>query len=302
MRYRIRHETHYDYQHAVLLSQQVLHLQPRALAWQQIHAAHISIQPAPDFSQINNDCFGNPCQTLEINQPHQHLSLVSELDISVLARKPVALDLSLPWQVVAEMCRYPGSTALTPTQRDALIFRHESPLIRIKHEFADWAAPCFVPGRPIFQVAHALMQRIFSELTFDSDATDIGTPLLEVLHNKRGVCQDFAQLMIACLRAYGLPARYVSGYLLTQPPPGQARLIGADASHAWVSVWCPSQGWMDFDPTNNISPGQQHITLAWGRDFTDISPLRGVIHGGGHHELTVRVTVAPYEDPLLPEA
>ena len=247
MRYRIRHETHYDYQHAVLLSQQVLHLQPRALAWQQIHAAHISIQPAPDFSQINNDCFGNPCQTLEINQPHQHLSLVSELDISVLARKPVALDLSLPWQVVAEMCRYPGSTALTPTQRDALIFRHESPLIRIKHEFADWAAPCFVPGRPIFQVAHALMQRIFSELTFDSDATDIGTPLLEVLHNKRGVCQD-------------------------------------------------------FDPTNNISPRQQHITLAWGRDFTDISPLRGVIHGGGHHELTVRVTVAPYEDQLLPEA
>lgn len=146
------------------------------------------------------------------------------------------------------------------------------------------------------------MQRIFSELTFDSDATDIGTPLLEVLHNKRGVCQDFAQLMIACLRAYGLPARYVSGYLLTQPPPGQARLIGADASHAWVSVWCPSQGWMDFDPTNNISPDQQHITLAWGRDFTDISPLRGVIHGGDHHELTVHVTVAPYEDQLLPEA
>jgi transglutaminase-like putative cysteine protease len=302
MRYRIRHETKYHYQQPVLLSQQELHLAPRPLLWQRVHTERIDIQPSPDFSQLRIDSFGNPCQTIEINQPHQHLSLVSELDISVLPRDPVVFAASLPWEVVATQCRYPGSVALSPEQREALIFRHESPLIRIKNEFADWAAPCLTPGRPIFQVAHALMQRIFSELTFDTEATDIGTPLLDVLRKKRGVCQDFAQLMIACLRSYGLPARYVSGYLLTQPPPGEPRLIGADASHAWVSVWCPTLGWMDFDPTNNLSPRQQHITLAWGRDFTDISPLRGVIRGGGHHELTVRVTVAPYEDRLLPDA
>ncbi len=302
MRYRIRHETHYDYQQPVLLSQQVLHMSPRELPWQRIHAARIDIMPSPDFSQLRSDNFGNPCQSIELNQPHQNLSLVSELDISVLPRPMIATSVSTPWDVVATLCRYPGSIALSSDQRSALIFRHESPLIRIKNEFADWAAPCMVPGRPIFHVAHALMQKIFTELTFDPEATDIGTPLLDVLRQKRGVCQDFAQLMIACLRAYGLPARYVSGYLLTQPPPGQPRLIGADASHAWVSVWCPALGWMDFDPTNNLSPEQQHITLAWGRDFTDISPLRGVIHGGGPHELEVRVTVAPYAEKLLPEA
>lgn len=302
MRYRIRHETHYDYQQSVLLSQQVLHMAPRDLVWQRINTARINISPAPDFSLLRHDSFGNPCQAIELNQAHQQLSLISELDITVLARKYPALSASQPWEVVATQCRYPGSTALSPAQREALIFRHESPLIRIKHEFADWAAPCFVPKRPIFQVAEALMQKIYSELTFDAEATDIGTPLVEVLRKKRGVCQDFAQLMIACLRAHGLPARYVSGYLLTQPPPGQARLIGADASHAWVSVWCPELGWMDFDPTNNVSPRQQHITLAWGRDFTDISPLRGVIHGGGQHELSVQVTVAPYAEKLLPEA
>lgn len=302
MRYRIRHETHYDYQQSVLLSQQVLHMAPRDLAWQRINTARIDISPVPDFSLLRHDSFGNPYQAIELNQAHQQLSLISELDITVLARKYPTLSASQPWEVVATQCRYPGSTALSPAQREALIFRHESPLIRIKHEFADWAAPCFVPRRPIFQVAEALMQKIYSELTFDAEATDIGTPLLDVLRTKRGVCQDFAQLMIACLRAHGLPARYVSGYLLTQPPPGQARLIGADASHAWVSVWCPDLGWMDFDPTNNVSPRQQHITLAWGRDFTDISPLRGVIHGGGQHELSVRVTVAPYADKLLPEA
>lgn len=137
------------------------------------------------------------------------------------------------------------------------------------------------------------MSRIHEEFTFDPEATHVATPLTEVLERKRGVCQDFAHLMLACLRALGIPARYVSGYLLTQPPPGQPRLIGADASHAWISVWCPDAGWTDFDPTNDVVPGTEHITLAWGRDFSDVSPLRGVILGGGDHELDVWVTVTP---------
>jgi transglutaminase-like putative cysteine protease len=176
---------------------------------------------------------------------------------------------------------------------DACQFRYESPSVRLKKAFVHYADACFPAGRPLLQCASALMQKIFTEFTFDSSATEVSTPLLEVLEHKRGVCQDFAHLMIACLRSRGLAARYVSGYLLTQPPPGQPRLVGADASHAWVSVFCPKSGWVDFDPTNNILPGNEHITLAWGRDFSDVSPLRGVMLGGGSHRLDVKVTVMP---------
>ncbi|MNN65232.1 Protein-glutamine gamma-glutamyltransferase [compost metagenome] len=142
------------------------------------------------------------------------------------------------------------------------------------------------------------MEKIFSEFTYDAAATQVATPLQQVLEEKRGVCQDFAHLMLACLRSRGLAARYVSGYLLTQPPPGRPRLIGADASHAWVSVWCPRLGWVDFDPTNNLIPALEHITLAWGRDFGDVSPLRGVILGGGSHDPEVSVTVMPLAEAL----
>jgi transglutaminase-like putative cysteine protease len=159
--------------------------------------------------------------------------------------------------------------------------------------FAAYAADCFSPGRPLLAAVDGLMQKIFSEFSFDAAATQVATPLLQVLEERRGVCQDFAHLMLACLRSMGLSARYISGYLLTQPPPGQPRLIGADASHAWISVYCPQHGWVDFDPTNNIRPALEHITLAWGRDFADVSPLRGVILGGGSHDPEVQVTVLP---------
>jgi transglutaminase-like putative cysteine protease len=152
---------------------------------------------------------------------------------------------------------------------------------------------CFPLGAPLLLCVQALMEKIFREFTFDDEATQVATPLVEVLESRRGVCQDFAHLMLACLRSRGLSARYVSGYLLTQPPPGQPRLIGADASHAWVSVFCPVLGWVDFDPTNNVQPALEHISLAWGRDFSDVSPLRGVILGGGSHDPEVRVTVMP---------
>lgn len=294
-RYRISHHTQYDYQLPVSLSQQLLHLQPRLLPWQQIHAADIHCTPAPQQRSADVDAFGNPALWLDIRQPHQQLLLSAELDISVMPRTLPDLERSPNWQDVAERCRFRGVALSHPQQLDALAFRQESPHVRIKHDFARFAAPCFGKDTSLLAGANALMLKIYSEFEFDSDATDVGTPLMSVLAQRRGVCQDFAHLMIACLRSLGLPARYVSGYLLTEPPPGQPRLIGADASHAWVSVWCPQHGWVDFDPTNGVLPDQQHITLAWGRDFSDVSPMRGVIIGGGEHTVEVSVTVMPVD-------
>ena len=210
----------------------------------------------------------------------------------------------LAWQQVEEQC---VDIEPTPSWRrddlDATRFLFESPHVRIKHELADYAADCFPPGKPLLLCVQALMAKIFTEFTFDPEATTVSTPVLDVLENKRGVCQDFAHLMIACLRALGLAARYVSGYLLTRPPPGKPRLIGADASHAWVSVYVPGSeyGWVDFDPTNNLLPDTEHITLSFGRDFSDISPLRGIILGGGGAEPEVAVTVFPIEEEDMPK-
>ena len=184
---------------------------------------------------------------------------------------------------------------MSPELIEACRYRFESPYVHLKKTFVEFSESCFPPGQPLLLGVQALMEKIFSEFTFDAEATQVATPLVEVLERRRGVCQDFAHLMLACLRSRGLAARYISGYLLTQPPPGQPRLIGADASHAWVSVFCPRSGWVDFDPTNNVQPALEHITLAWGRDFSDVSPLRGVILGGGSHDPEVRVTVMPLE-------
>lgn len=293
MRYLISHQTQYDYQSPVSLSQQLLHLQPRDLPWQQVHRADIECLPLPQQRTAQTDAFGNPAIWLDIRQPHEHLSINAELDITVLPRPRLDLALSPPWQDVVEQCRFRGVPLSHTQQLDALAFRQESPHVRIKHDFARFAEPCFTADTPLLVGVNALMQKIYDEFEFDSKATEVGTPLLTVLAERRGVCQDFAHLMIACLRSLGLPARYVSGYLLTHPPEGQPRLIGADASHAWVSAWCPMLGWVDFDPTNGVLPDQQHITLAWGRDFSDVSPLRGVIIGGGDHQLAVSVTVMP---------
>ena len=186
-------------------------------------------------------------------------------------------------------------------------FVFASPLGPHSPEFGDFARPSFTPGRPVFEAAHELMTRIYQHMAYDGDATDVDTPPLDALHLGKGVCQDFAHIMVACCRSLGLPARYVSGYMLTHPEPGQPRLIGCDASHAWASVFCPtlddSDGhhpgqWLDFDPTNNRTPGSDYITLAIGRDYLDVSPLRGVIHGGAQHTLSVAVTVTPAEHTL----
>lgn len=292
-RYQISHETHYQYAFAVSLSKQLLHLQPRQTPYQTVLNQQVSVEPTPNERFLHQDSFGNPCLQLEFNQPHEALKVVANMTIDVFERSLLDFSQSMPWDELVSLCRYQSGRSLDEALMTALPFCYQSPYIPLKHQFADYAAECFDANKPVLQATQALMAKIFSEFKFDPKATHISTPLLEVLKNKRGVCQDYAHFMLACLRSLGVPARYVSGYLLTHPPEGQPRLIGADASHAWVAVYCPQLGWVDFDPTNNLIPNLEHITVAWGRDFSDVSPLRGVIFGGGQHQLEVSVTVLP---------
>lgn len=291
-RYQIFHDTHYRYDSPVSLAQQLAHLWPRACAWQRCSERQLLISPEPTSRRDEQDVFGNPLTRLAFERPHDELQVNAQLSVEVLDRPPLDFALSEGWDAARSSLSYSGGP-LSPLVLDACRYRFESPYVHLKQSFVEFSASCFPPGRPLLLGVQALMEKIFSEFTFDAEATQVATPLVEVLERRRGVCQDFAHLMLACLRSRGLAARYISGYLLTQPPPGQPRLIGADASHAWVSVFCPVLGWVDFDPTNNVQPALEHITLAWGRDFSDVSPLRGVILGGGSHDPDVRVTVMP---------
>jgi transglutaminase-like putative cysteine protease len=301
-RYHLIHETRYNYESPVSLSRQLLHLAPRDVAsgceWQTCETHLLAISPEPTLQFARIDPFGNPVTQIALEAPHNSLLVRAESLIEVRPRTPDEQD-SPAWEVVRELLAY----GVLPVRLDAMRYLFESPYVRVKHEFAAYADACFTPGRPLLLAAHALMSLIHREFKYDTEATTVATPVLQVLEEKRGVCQDFAHLMLACLRSLGLAARYVSGYLLTQPPPGQPRLIGADASHAWVSVYCPTEEgggrWVDFDPTNDVVPDIQHITLAWGRDFGDVSPLRGVILGGDAHEPDVAVTVMPCENESL---
>lgn len=292
--YRILHDTHYRYDSPVSLAQQLAHLWPRPCAWQRCSEQLLEISPPPTSRRDERDVFGNPLTRLAFERPHDELQVNARLRVEVLPRTVPGFARSPAWEAVCGALSYSGAP-MAGALLDACRYRFESPYVRLKQAFVDFSASCFPPGTPLLLGVQALMETIFREFTFDAEATQVATPLVEVLERRRGVCQDFAHLMLACLRSRGLAARYVSGYLLTRPPPGQPRLIGADASHAWVSVFCPVLGWVDFDPTNNILPGLEHITLAWGRDFSDVSPLRGVILGGGSHDPLVSVSVLPLD-------
>ena len=298
MRLAITHETRYHYSPAVQTAQHVAHLQPSNTPGQQVLRHDMHIEPhAPVQHHI--DAFLNHRAYWALTQPHEGLMVRAYSEIETLPVPPATATQS--WESVREHFRYRGGQAGDVHSR--FVFgSHHAPV----HEaFLAYARPSFSPGRALMQAAQELTARMHRDFRYETASTDINTPALQALQARRGVCQDFAHILLACLRSLGLPARYVSGYLLTQAPPGQARLIGSDASHAWASVYLPelanhaSQGWLDLDPTNDrtglASPGLDYAQLAVGRDFADVSPLRGVLQGGGAHTLNVAVTVAPMD-------
>jgi transglutaminase-like putative cysteine protease len=292
-RYLIRHETRYRYAADVVHSHHLLHLVPRPAPYQQCLEHEIGIEPAAQRRTSEFDAFGNPVLRIEMAQPHRELAVVSQMQIEVHARPAVPVETTEPWEKVRDSFSYHGAWP-SRDQLDAARFRHESPHVRLKQAFTDYSVECFPAGRPILACAEALTSKLQTEVTYAPGETGIGTAATEVLETRRGVCQDFAHLMIACLRSRGLPARYVSGYLRTNTPASaEKKLVGDGASHAWVSVWSPPYGWIEFDPTNGCFAGTDHVAVAWGRDFGDVSPLRGVILGGGKHQLSVTVAVEP---------
>jgi len=294
--YRIRHQTRYRYAADVVHSHHLLHLVPRPAAYQQCLEHEIGIEPAPQSRSDELDAFGNPMLRIELAQPHRELAVTSQMQIEVHARPAVAADTTDAWEKVRDSFIYNGAWP-SRDQLDAARFRHESPHVRVKQAFTDYSAGCFPEGRPILACAEALTTLLHTGITYAPGETDIGTSPMEVIETRRGVCQDFAHLMISCLRSRGLPARYVSGYLRTNAPAeagaDEPRLVGDGASHAWVAVWSPPYGWTEFDPTNGCYAGTDHVAVAWGRDFGDVSPLRGVILGGAEHQLAVTVLVEP---------
>lgn len=296
IRYHVLHETRYTYAHPVSLSRQLLHLTPRETPGQHTLDHHITVNPVPAERGTRRDYFGNLLEHFAVGSAHEELVVVAESTIEVTGRDEAGPPVSPAWEFVRDRLHQVGpAPLLEPSQ-----YLYASPHVEPMAALARYARLDFHRGRPLFESASALMQRIHRDFEFDPEATTVSTPLETLLREKRGVCQDFAHLMIGSLRSLGLPARYVSGYLLTLPPPGQPRLVGADASHAWVSVFCPGAGWVDFDPTNCVQPDEQHITVAWGRDFSDVTPMRGVILGGGEHTVDVSVTVTPEDERITP--
>lgn len=298
MQLQITHSTCYDYVPAAQAAQHIAYLQPLNTATQQLLAHSLLVEPTPAQHLAAQDVYGNTRTYFALQAPHTRLTVVARSVVRTQTPPPAVSQLA--WEAVRDRLRYGAHTPFDA----AAEFVFASPHVPRHADFAAYAQPSFVAGTPLLQAARDLMQRIHHDFTYASQSTEVNTPARQALNQRQGVCQDFAHILIACLRAMDLPARYVSGYLLTQPPPGQARLVGSDASHAWASVYLPDlpgppggARWYDLDPTNNRegwgTPGEDYVTLAVGRDYADVSPLRGVIHGGTHHTLTVGVTVEP---------
>ncbi len=289
MLYDVRHETIFEYEQTVSISHHVLHLKPRDYERQRCLNFELQIEPQPTHQSDAVDYFGNHVHHLTMQEPHDRLRFESRFRIDVYEpAAPVDLTSGASWETVAAKLASPQSPAL-----EAAPFLFDSPYIARGSAPRDYALPSFEADRPLLDAVMSLTSRIYSEFEYAGGVSDVSTPVGQVLEMRKGVCQDFAHLQIACLRSLGLAARYVSGYLLTHPAPGQPKLVGADASHAWISVWAGELGWIDFDPTNNAIPGAEHIGIGWGRDYGDVSPINGFITGGGAHTLAVSVDVAP---------
>jgi transglutaminase-like putative cysteine protease len=285
-RFRVRHRTEYQYDHPMADGFTTTHLEPRPTAFQTVERCELHIEPPPDEQERTIDQFGNAVTQFAVHRPHEALLVESTVVVDVLTA-PVVHD-DQPWEAGAavaaaatgelalELGPYLAHTAQTPNL----------------DELRALTSPEFQPGRPLVDAVSGLCHRIFSEFRFDPGVTDVSTPLADLLANRHGVCQDFAHVSVASLRSLGIPARYVSGYIETVPPPGEAKLVGVDASHAWCSVWAGTLGWLDFDPTNDQMPPLRHVTVGWGRDYADVAPVRGVVIGtGATQTLTVSVDV-----------
>ncbi|OIN94363.1 MAG: transglutaminase [Comamonadaceae bacterium CG1_02_60_18] len=302
MKLAVTHETTYDYPSSVEAAQHLVYLTPRRTDAQQLLAHRLDIYPRPEQIHSSVDVFGNTRSFFALHLPHRQLRVVGISEVvtsaSTLPENPVI------WEQAREHFRYQAGAAFDP----ACEFTFASPMAPVHAEFAAYARASFAPGHRLLLCALDLMHRIYDDFSYESASTEVSTPALQALHQRQGVCQDFAHIFVACLRSMGLAARYVSGYLLTQPAPGTIKLRGSDASHAWGAVYLPvlpgnttqpnaTACWVDMDPTNDRagwqSPGADYVTLAVGRDFSDVSPMRGVIHGGASHTLRVGVTVEP---------
>lgn len=284
MLYDIRHKTTFSYEELVSVSHHVLHLTPRSHPLQTCIDSETIVEPAPAVGSVSEDYFGNPIQHLTIQQPHKRLVVDAHARVEVRRTEcPVAIEQSDSWEAIRDL--------LIDEALAAYEYTFASPYVSGNDDVRDYALQSFQPGRPILEATMDLTSRIFGEFQYRGGVSDVSTPVTEVFAMRQGVCQDFAHFQIACLRSLGLAARYVSGYLLTRPPEGKEKLVGADASHAWVSVYAGDAGWVDFDPTNNAIPGVDHITFAWGRDYGDVSPINGFIVGGGAHQISVAVDV-----------
>ncbi|MBX3620761.1 MAG: transglutaminase family protein [Rhizobacter sp.] len=288
-RYSVEHETRYVYAAPVSQSWQLARLMPRNLPWQKLLAHTLQIDPPPDERHDAPDSFGNSVTHFALHGAHRMLRVRLHCSVEVGERPRADDSPFVAWESVRDAVReHAARDGLMPAR-----MAEPTLLVPLSEGARAYALASFTPGRDWLEAVTDLMQRIHAEFEFDPGATTVSTSVDEVLHQRRGVCQDFAHLMLACLRGLGLPARYVSGYLLTDPPAGQPRLMGVDATHAWVAAYAPACGWVEFDPTNNQLADTRYITLAWGADFADVVPLRGVILGGGAQELDVRVSVMP---------
>jgi transglutaminase-like putative cysteine protease len=286
--YSVVHNTTYEYADSAEACHNVVRLHPRTLLHQRCREMRLRIEPVPDKLHSYLDYFGNRVHSFAVYQPHAVLSITAE-SIVELAPREQELAPAPAWNDVADQLRTDRSEIVVA----ALDYVFASPYVAIGPRLRAFAQPHFAVGRSLCDAAYELTRAIHRDFKYDKKVTTVGTPVLEVLENRHGVCQDFAHLQIACLRSLGLAARYVSGYLRTDPQPGKPRLMGADASHAWVSVFCPANGWVDYDPTNGCLAGDRHVTLGWGRDFHDVSPVKGVVLGGGASQLRVAVDVLP---------
>ncbi|MGL4550576.1 MAG: transglutaminase family protein, partial [Gemmataceae bacterium] len=286
MHYHVKHLTRYRYTAPVSLCQNLAHLTPRDVPRQRCRHSELTVRPVPAILSPRVDSFGNPATFFSVQQPHSELVVTATHAVEVWPREAaVSPAHSPPWEQVRDLlagCR-------SPAILEAYQFVFCSRFARADADVRAYALASFTPHRPVLEAAEELTARVHRDFAYDTKATTVSTPVKEVFARRRGVCQDFAHVQIACLRSLGLAARYVSGYLPTTPPPGQARLVGADATHAWLAVFCPTTGWVDFDPTNDQIPSDRHIVLGWGRDYDDVSPIKGVILGGGTHVMSTSV-------------